>query len=72
MQNEGILARDLVQEQKLMNEIFQEFFFHSDTGAFIPKSETQIVEFMTEIVPRFRNRIYFTCPHILLDQSIHD
>ena len=69
---EGILARNLVEERKLMEEIFQDFLFNEQEGFFVAKSEKKIVEFMTDIIPRYQHRVTFNCPQNLLDQFIYD
>ncbi len=68
----GILARNLVEERKLIEELFQDFIFNADEGFFIAKSEKKIVEFMTDIIPRYQQRVTFNCPQNLLDQFIYD
>lgn len=68
----GILARNLVEEQKIIEELFQDFIFNPIAGCFITKSEKKIVEFMTDSIPRHQNRITFNCPQNLLDQFIYD
>ncbi len=69
---EGILARNLVEERKILEDLFQDFLFSSETGVFISKSEKKIVEFMTDIIPRNQHRVKFHCPQNLLDQFIYD
>lgn len=69
---EGILARNLVEERKIIEEIFQDFTFNHEQGIFIAKSDKKIVEFMTDIVPRNQYRVAFNCPQNLLDQFIYD
>ena len=39
---------------------------------YISKSEKKIVEFMTDIIPRYQQRVQFNCPQNLLDQFIYD
>jgi SNF2 family DNA or RNA helicase len=68
----GILARNLVEERKIIEELFQDFLFNAEEGFFIAKSEKKIVEFMTDIIPRHQGRITFNCPQNLLDQFIYD
>jgi len=68
----GILARNLVEERKIIEELFQDFIFNSEEGFFITKSEKKIVEFMTDIIPKNQHRIIFNCPQNLLDQFIYD
>ncbi len=69
---EGIVARNLVEEKNLALELFQDFIYSADTGVYVAKTEKKIVEFMTEIVPRFKGRVDFECPQNLLDQFIYD
>jgi SNF2 family DNA or RNA helicase len=69
---EGIVARNLVEERKLIEELFQDFMFDQDQGIFIAKSEKKIIEFMTDIIPRFQDKVHFDCPQNLLDQFIYD
>lgn len=68
----GILARNLVEERKIIEELFQDFLFNPEESVFIAKSEKKIVEFMTDIIPRHQHRITFNCPQNLLDQFIYD
>lgn len=69
---EGILARNLTEEQKIIDELFQDFIFEPARGVFKAKSDRKIVEFMTEVIPRFQPRIKFNCPENLLDRFIYD
>ncbi len=68
----GIVARNLVDERKLTDELFQDFIFNPEEGFFITKSEKKIVEFMTDVIPRYQQRVTFNCPQNLLDQFIYD
>jgi SNF2 family DNA or RNA helicase len=68
----GILARNLVEERKILEELFQDFLFNAEESVFVAKSEKKIVEFMTDIIPRHQHRITFNCPQNLLDQFIYD
>ncbi|MBN1914466.1 MAG: DEAD/DEAH box helicase [Parachlamydiales bacterium] len=68
----GIVARNLVEEKELIEELFADFIFNSTTGTYLAKSEKKIVEFMTEVIPRFQERVQFDCPQNLLDQFIYD
>ncbi len=70
--NQGILARNLVEERKIIEDLFQDFIFNADDGIYIAKSEKKIVEFMTDIIPRNQERVQFNCPQNLLDQFIYD
>lgn len=69
---EGVLARHLVEERELIEELFQDFTYNPQTGVFTTKSEKKIVEFMTDIIPRNQHRIAFHCPQNLLDQFVYD
>jgi len=70
--SKGILARNLVEEKKIVEDLFQDFLFHPEQGVYISKSDKKIVEFMTEVIPRNKNRVKFNCPQNLLDQFIYD
>ncbi len=72
IKNEGVLARDLVEERRIVEDLFLDFTFLPEVGAYVSKSEKKIVEFMTEIVPRNQSRVQFNCPQNLLDQFIYD
>lgn len=72
VKKEGIVARNLVEERKLIENLFQDFIFDQDQGVFIAKTEKKIIEFMTDIIPRFQDRVVFNCPQNLLDQFIYD
>ena len=72
MKPEGILARALVQEREIMDDLFQDFTLDQEHGTFIARSDKKIVEFMTEIIPRHQGRVNFNCPQNLLDQFIYD
>nr|MCH9703989.1 DEAD/DEAH box helicase [Chlamydiota bacterium] len=72
VQEEGILARNLVQERKLVEALFEDFLFDEKEGFFAVKSEKKIVEFMTEVIPRFQDTITFDCPQNLKEQFIYD
>lgn len=68
----GILGRNLVEERKIIEELFQDFVFNPEAGTYVAKTEKKIVEFMTEIIPKYESRITFDCPQNLLDQFIYD
>jgi SNF2 family DNA or RNA helicase len=68
----GILARDLVAEKKILDEMFLDFTFNEETGTYVAKSEKKIIEFMTDVVPKYSPSIEFDCPQNLLDQFIYD
>lgn len=69
---DGVLARNLVEERKIIEELFQDFIFNSEEGCYVAKSEKKIVEFMTEIIPKNQDKVAFECPQNLLDQFIYD
>lgn len=69
---DGILARNLVEERKICENLFGDFIYEPEHGTFISKSEKKIVEFMTEIIPQNQDRVTFNCPQNLLDQFIYD
>ena len=70
--NQGILARNLTEEQKILEDLFQDFVYNPAQGTFLAKTEKKIVEFMTEVIPRNQHRVQFLCPENLLDQFIYD
>ncbi|MEC7839705.1 MAG: SNF2-related protein [Chlamydiota bacterium] len=69
---DGILARDLTEEQKILEDLFQDFIYDPVTGVFTAKTDKKVVEFMTEVIPRNQHRVQFLCPENLLDQFIYD
>lgn len=69
---QGVLARNLVEEKQMLDEIFRDFMFDPAQGVYIAKSEKKIVEFMTDVIPRNQHRINFICPQNLLDLFIYD
>lgn len=69
---QGILARNLVEERQIVEDLFQDFIFNPETSVYVSKSEKKIVEFMTDVIPRNQHRVKFNCPQNLLDQFIYD
>ncbi len=69
---DGILARNLVEERQILEDLFQDFIFNPESGVYVSKSEKKIVEFMTDVIPRNQHRVTFNCPQNLLDQFIYD
>lgn len=69
---QGILARNLAEEQKITNDLFQDFTYNPSQGVFTTKVDKKIVEFMTEILPKHQEKVKFNCPENLLDQFIYD
>ncbi|MEX0962076.1 MAG: SNF2-related protein [Simkaniaceae bacterium] len=67
-----IVARNLVAERAIIEDLFQDFVFNKEGGTFIAKSEKKIVEFMTDVIPRNSQEVTFNCPQNLLDQFIYD
>ena len=66
----GILARNLVEEKRIVEDLFQDFIFNPEQGVYVVKSEKKIVEFMTDVIPRNQHRVTFNCPQNLT-RSIH-
>lgn len=69
---DGILARNLTEEQSIIDVLFQDFVYDSKLGIFVVKSEKKIVEFMTEVIPQNQEKVNFNCPVNLLDQFLYD
>jgi len=69
---QGVLARNLTGEQKIINELFQDFTYNPSEGIYSVKNDKKIVEFMTEVIPHYHSRVKFNCPENLLDQFIYD
>jgi SNF2 family DNA or RNA helicase len=72
VQPQGVLARNLVEERQLVDELFQDFVFDPQSSTYHAKTEKKIVEFMTGVIPRNQHRVEFECPQNLLDQFIYD
>ncbi|MCB1136279.1 MAG: DEAD/DEAH box helicase family protein, partial [Chlamydiia bacterium] len=70
--DEGVMARDLVEEQAIINDLFQGFGYDVEQGIYSAKTDKRIVEFMTEVVPRNQHRVQFHCPENLLEQFSYD
>lgn len=70
--DDEVLARDLWREQAFIAALFSDFQRDEDKGLFSARSEKMIVEFMTKILPAFREKVAFTCPSALLEQFIYD
>jgi SNF2 family DNA or RNA helicase len=70
--SKGILARNLTEEQKIVDELFQDFSYNPTQGVFVTKSDKKIVEFMTEVVPQNQNKVIFNCPQNLKEQFLYD
>lgn len=69
---QGILARNLTEEHKIIEALFQDFIFDASQGVYTAKTDKKIVEFMTEVIPQYQHRIKFNCPENLLEQFIYD
>lgn len=69
---QGILARNLVEEQRIKDALFQDFIYDPATGIYGTKADKKIVEFMTDIIPRYQGVVTFNCPENLLEQFIYD
>lgn len=69
---DGIVARNLVEERRIIEDLFQDFIYSEKQKNFIAKSEKKIVEFMTEVIPRNQDRVDFICPQNLLDHFVYD
>lgn len=69
---DGILARNLTEEQKIIDDLFQDFLYDPAQGLYKAKNEKKIVEFMTEVIPRNQHRVKFNCPENLLEQFVYD
>jgi len=69
---EGVLARNLTEEQQIIKDIFQDFVFDASEGLYMAKSDKKIVEFMTEVIPAYKDKVKFNCPENLLEQFVYD
>lgn len=69
---DGVIARNLVEEQEIIEDLFGDFQFNEEHGTFVAKSEKKIIEFMTETIPNNQGKAIFNCPQNLLDQFIYD
>ncbi len=69
---EGVLARNLTQEQKILEDLFQGFVYDPQQGIYSVKNDKKIVEFMTETIPQNTGLVKFNCPENLLDQFVYD
>lgn len=70
--SEGIMARNLVEEQKIIQDLFRDFIFDQEHQTYMAKTDKKIIEFMTDTIPRNQHRVKFNCPQNLLDQFIYD
>ena len=69
---EGVIARNLVEERKIIEDLFRDFMLSPDQQCWVAKTEKKIIEFMTDVIPRNSDRVAFHCPQNLLDQFIYD
>ncbi|MCK4935053.1 MAG: DEAD/DEAH box helicase, partial [Simkaniaceae bacterium] len=69
---EGIVARNLVEEKQILENLFRDFFYDNEQQQYVSKSEKKIIEFMTDIIPKYQDIVTFNCPQNLLDQFIYD
>lgn len=69
---QGILARNLTEEQRILKDLFQDFVLDNSGSFYAAKSDKRIVEFMTEVIPRNQHRVKFNCPQNLLEQFVYD
>ena len=70
--DDGIVARNLTEEMAILSDLFQDFYYDTTDGVYVAKTEKKIVEFMTEIIPRYQGKVKFNCPQNLLEQFIYD
>lgn len=70
--SQGVIARNLTEEQKIIEDLFQDFLYDPAHGVYKAKNDKKIVEFMTEVIPRNQHRVKFNCPENLLEQFIYD
>ena len=69
---EGICARNLVDENILIAELFQGFAKDEKNGHYVTNSEKKIVEFMTQILPKNSDKVQFFCPETLQSKFSYD
>ncbi|MBA3602222.1 MAG: DEAD/DEAH box helicase [Parachlamydiaceae bacterium] len=70
--SQGILARNLTEEQRIIKDLFQGFDLDGQGAVYTAKSDKKIVEFMTEVIPRNQHFVHFNCPQNLLEQFVYD
>ncbi len=68
----GVIARNLVEEKKIIEQLFQDFHFNPENQTYVAKTEKKIIEFMTDVIPRSKDKVTFKCPQNLLEQFIYD
>ncbi len=69
---EGILARNLTEEQATIDDLFQGFIYDPGQGSYVARNEKKIIEFMTEVIPRNQHRVTFHCPENLMEHFVYD
>lgn len=70
--DDAVLSRDLWREQAFIQALFGEFHRDEEKGLFSARSEKMVIEFMTRILPAFREKVVFDCPVALLEQFVYD
>ncbi|MEX1012230.1 MAG: SNF2-related protein [Waddliaceae bacterium] len=69
---DGVVARNLTEEKQLLDHMFQDFSYNPKLGVYTTKSDKRIVEFMTEIIPKYQDQVNFKCPENLKNQFLYD
>lgn len=69
---EGILARNLMDEIQITEDLFSEFQQDALSGSYKVKQEKKLVDFMTARLPKYEERINFDVPQKLLEKFIFD
>lgn len=69
---QGIVARNIIEENTLIRELFKGFTKDEKSGNYVANTERKIVEFMTEIVPRFQDKVAFSYPETLQNRFSFD
>lgn len=67
-----ILARNILEEKHIVEDIFQGFLLNEEHGSYVTRSEKKIVEFMTQTLVQYKDKIDFECPKNLLDMFVYD
>lgn len=71
--HDGVVwSRDIWHEKKILCQLFSDFVFDESTSAFVARNERVVVDFMTRLVPAWREKVEFICPSNLLDQFTYD
>jgi SNF2 family DNA or RNA helicase len=69
---DGVVARDLFKEQKIVGDLFEGFIFNPENGTYVAKTEKRVVEFMTSKLPQYKDDIDFDCPENLTSRFLYD